>query len=235
MNHKRCFVFCHGFGFDATFWNPLRPFFSSMNTVYLDLGYFGEEPSSLRAERSNPVVRSTALDCFASLAKTQSIEYIGIGHSLGLMKLMSLNIPFKCLIGLHGFVNFLGFSEQLHRRRQRELMRLTAQFHVSPESTLNQFYQRTGVDFNLPTARILNQKRLLDDLALLAHPVPVPMGVPLLVLGSNDDKITPPELIEDNFGAHPHVSIEFINQAQHGLGYLKPDVVYQKIKRFSSG
>ncbi len=215
MNHKCCFVFCHGFGFDSTFWNPLRPYFSRMNTVYLDLGYFGESSSLAKTELYD-----------------QSTEYIGIGHSLGLMKLMSLNIPFKCLIGLHGFVNFLGFNTQLHRRRQRELMHLTGQFSSSPELTLGQFYQRTGVDFNVPKTGLLNRMKLLDDLTSLAHPVPVPADIPMLVLGSNDDKIIPPELIEDNFAHHPHVTIDILNQAQHGLGYLQPDVVYQNIMRF---
>jgi pimeloyl-[acyl-carrier protein] methyl ester esterase len=216
MNPKLCFVFCHGFGFDSTFWNPLRPYFSRVNTVYLDLGYFGD-PYWVMAQPTLPA---------------SSTEYIGIGHSLGMMKLMSLNIPFKCLIGLHGFVNFLGFNAQLHRRRQRELMHLTEQFNESPELTLSQFYQRTGVDFNLPIMGRLNQVRLLDDLSSLAHSIAVPVDVPMLVLGSNDDKIVPPVLIEDNFSPYPHVTIDILNQAQHGLGYLKPDMVYQNIMRF---
>lgn len=212
MSQKRCFVFCHGFGFDATFWDPLRPFFAEMDTVYLDLGYFNE--GNLNED------------------SYQSTDFIGIGHSLGLTKLIQSNIPFKRLVGLHGFTNFLGSNTLLRRRRQRELMHLTQQFKASPELTLSQFYQRAGVGFNIPVAGVVNQTRLLDDLALLAQSVSVPDDVPLLILGSNDDKIVPPELIEDNFGVCPHVTISLVNQTQHGLGYLKPDVVHQHIMNF---
>ena len=212
---KTCFVFCHGFGFDATFWEPLRPYFSEMNTIYLDSGYFGA-PLSLQ----NP-------DC-------EPTDFIGVGHSLGLMKLMSmsLNIDFKYFIGLHGFVNFLGFDEQLHRRRNRELMHLTRHFSHSPEATLLQFYQRTGVALDLSQKHTFNQIKLSNDLASLAHAVSIPKDVPMLILGSNDDKITPPELIEDNFSHLSQVTVHIINQAQHGLGHLKPDVVYDKIRFF---
>lgn len=213
MNRRRkqCFVFCHGFGFDATFWNPLRPYFIGADTIYLDLGYF-----------DNPCMLIHADD---------AVDFIGIGHSLGLMKLMSLGIKFKCLVGLHGFIHFLGFDQQLYRRRERELMHLIKQFTRSPEATLMAFYQRTGVPWDLATRNAFNQTPLLKDLRSLAHPMQ--SNVQLLVLGSNDDKITPPELIEDNFSHHTHVTIHILNHAQHGLGYLKPDVVYKKIRAFS--
>ena len=75
IGRKICFVFCHGFGFDATFWDPLRPYFAGTNAIYLDLGYF-DKP-------------------FMTLYPDDSTDFIGIGHSLGLKKLMSLNIRFK--------------------------------------------------------------------------------------------------------------------------------------------
>ncbi len=211
MSRKSCFVFCHGFGFDATFWDRLRPYFIDVNTVYLDLGYFGDKSTTLTYD--------------------ESVDYIGIGHSLGLMKLLSLNIDFKCLIGLQGFVNFTGFDEQLQRVRKRELMSLTRHFLRSPEITLNQLYQRTGVPWALSQKPPLHLPLLTKDLALLA--LSMPITAPMLILGANDDKIVPPELIEDNFAHHPQVQIEIINQVQHGLGYFKPGVVFDNVMRFS--
>jgi pimeloyl-[acyl-carrier protein] methyl ester esterase len=217
MRRKQCFVFCHGFGFDSTFWKPLQSFFSGMNTVYLDLGYFAKERNSVAME------------------DVESTDYIGIGHSLGLTKLLQLNIPFKQLIGLQGFVHFLGFDVQLQRRRRRELMNLTRQFIASPQSALGQFYQRTGVNFYIPETGFLNQSALLNDLHALEHPVKMTPDIPLLVLGSRDDKIVPPELIEDNFAHHAHVTIRLLNQGQHGLGHLEPNEVYQNIMHFPEG
>ena len=212
MSRERCFVFCHGFGFNTDYWNPLRSYFSTTNTVYMDLGYFTNEVN----------ISPNVYD----------YDYIGIGHSLGLIKLISSTIPFKALIGLHGFVNFLGYNPALSRRRTRELTHLSKQFNDAPVLTLQQFYQRTGVDFMLPSMDGLHQQRLLDDLTSLFYAVPVPQTIPMLILGSCDDIIVPWALIEDNFSHHPHVNIELLHHVQHGLGYLRPDLVYQKIMRF---
>lgn len=231
MMRTQCFVFCHGFGFDASFWNSLRPYFSGREAIYLDLEYF-DAPVAGRRELNG----QQTMDSFTLLTKTslhdQPIEYIGIGHSLGLMKLMSLSLPFNCLIGLHGFVNFLGFNASLHRRRSRELHYLTRQFTTLPELTLSEFYQRTGVQCKASGLYSLNRIKLLGDLVSLTHSVPVPDEIPMLILGSNDDKITPPALLEDNFGACRNVTLEILSHAQHGLGYLNPDLVYQKIMSF---
>ena len=209
---NKCFVFCHGFGLDSSYWAHLRPYFMQYKTVYLDLGYFGQEQTAIFFD---PLV-----------------EYIGIGHSLGLMKLMSLKIPFKALIGLHGFVDFLGLDASLRGYRTRELAHLTRHVARAPGAALSQFYQRAGVMFDCLVNGPINQKKLLDDLDSLVTSGVIPAGIPMLILGSSDDKIVPPALIEDNFAPHPQVTIEILNQAQHGLGYLKSEVVYQKIMRF---
>ena len=78
----------------------------------------------------------------------------------------------------------------------------------------------------------INQKKLLDDLDSLLTSRAIPPSIPMLILGSSDDKIVPPVLIEANFSHHPQVRIEILNQAKHALGYLKSEVVYQKIMRF---
>lgn len=209
---NKCFVFCHGFGLDSSYWTHLRPYFAQHKTVYLDLGYFGQEQMTLFFDAS--------------------LDYIGIGHSLGLMKLMSLNIPFKALIGLNGFVDFLGLDVLLHAHRMRELAHLTRHFFRAPGVALSQFYQRAGVMFDGLVNGPINQKKLLDDLDSLLTPRAIPPSIPMLILGSSDDKIVPPALIEANFSHHPQVRIEILNQAKHGLGYLKSEVVYQKIMRF---
>ena len=209
---NKCFVFCHGFGLDSSYWAYLRPYFVQEKTVYLDLGYFGQEQMTLFFDAS--------------------LDYIGIGHSLGLMKLMSLNIPFKALIGLHGFLDFLGLNACLHRHRTLELAHLTRHVVRSPGVALSQFYQRAGLTFDGLVNGPINQKKLLDDLDSLLTSRAIPPSIPMLILGSSDDKIVPPALIEDNFSHHPQVRIEILNQAKHGLGYLKSEVVYQKIMRF---
>ena len=48
--NKKCFVFCHGFGFDASFWVHLKPYFAHEQAVYLDVGYFGQDDMTVTVE-----------------------------------------------------------------------------------------------------------------------------------------------------------------------------------------
>jgi len=211
-----CFIFCHGFGFDSTFWNPLKCFFSKQNILYMDLGYFADTPNVIQSITRN-------LD--------DNTHYIGVGHSLGLIKLLSLNIPFTHLIGLHGFIHFLGFDLRLHQTREREWMGLKRQFARSPELTLKRFYQMTGVSFDM-SQNLIHRNTLQRDLDALNQSSILPPMVPTLILGAIDDSIVPPILIEDNFSSHSQVTIEILNQGQHALGFLNPDLVYRCVMRF---
>jgi len=217
---KPHFIFCHGWGLDPDFWRFLKPYFPEEDAFYCDLGYFGEnEPSPALRER---VARSAG----------RGIQYIGIGHSLGLIKLLSLNIPFQCLIGLQSFIHFLGFNPELHEKRQQELAALTKHFTRSPIPTLKTFCKRCG----LPAAsdeklEQINQDNLSHDLELLSHPFDRPQ-VPLYIIGSQDDVIVPPELIRDNF--ENHALIEFLDTGKHGLGYHHAEIISKKIMGFIS-
>lgn len=218
---ETCFIFCHGFGFDSSFWNPLKAFFSKHNALLMDLGYFTDTTNTTN------IILSEARE------RLPHINYIGIGHSLGLMKLASLNIPFTHLIGLHGFINFFGFDNTLHSVREREWMSLKKHFLRSPESTLNQFYQRVGVAFDI-SQKTIQRTILQQDLEVLRQSTTLP-PTPTLILGAKDDKIVPPVLIEDNFASNPHVTIEILNQGQHALGFVCPELVYRYVMQFVRG
>jgi pimeloyl-[acyl-carrier protein] methyl ester esterase len=211
---KQGFIFCHGFGFNASFWAPLQPYFLEKKTHFLDLGYFGA-PS-------------------VNVAPDDHIEWIGIGHSLGLMKLIAMNLPFRYLIGLNGFVNFLGEDTRINRHRTRELKYLTHQMERCPRAALTAFYQRAGVMFEGLENAAINSNQLLADLSELARPIPLWPAIPMLILGSTDDIIVPPELIKDNFSMHSNAEVALIHQAGHGLGARFPARVYQEIMRFIS-
>ena len=203
------YVFCHGFGCDASFWTALKPYFKEAETFYCDLGYFGEV-------------------LFPEDIDLEKFDYIAVGHSLGLVKLLSLPIPWTALIGLHGFVNFLGYDAKLRAKRTRELQGLLVQFERSPIATLKQFYQRTGVEMS-PHWRDMHEERLLMDLASLTTAAES-LSQNILLLGSRDDVIVPPEVLQDNVNACPHIQLRYIDSAKHALGYVAPDVVYREIK-----
>jgi pimeloyl-[acyl-carrier protein] methyl ester esterase len=211
----RGFIFCHGWGYDATFWSPLLPYFKKERTIVLDLGYFGDEKKALLDD--------------------SSVEWIGIGHSLGLMKLMALPISFHQLIGLHGFLHFLGANEALNEKRRREWIGLKHAFKRNPMTTLANFHQRAGVRCQTFHDKPLDVTRLYEDLIELASPLSLVSSTSMLILGSQDDMIVPPELLDDNFHHHASVRVELIRQAQHGLGHLHPAWVYEKTVNFLHG
>lgn len=209
---KTCFVFCHGFGFDASFWDLLCSYFAKTQCAYMDLGYFGDEKRQVPHE--------------------QGTHIIGIGHSLGFMKLIESKVKFKSLIGLHGFANFLGDDPTLRKKRKAELETLKQHFNVSPTHTLQSFYKRCGVPIPHQKLERLNRDRLANDLDSLSLVMSIPSDIPILLIGAKNDPVVPAELIFDNFEAHSNVTIDMMENGRHCLGYSEPKIVTQKIMSF---
>lgn len=207
----RCFIFCHGWGFDQSYWNNLRPFFANEESIFLDLGYFGNEilPSCEKQKK-----------------------YIGIGHSIGFQKLLSLPIEFSHLISLQGFTNFLGNDQKLRAAKIPNLKAMENYFQQAPEQTLNMFYKTAGFTGKLPAMAKMNKEKLAEDLALLHGSTTLPRHSKILAIGSYDDQTVAPEIIADNFASLPNVTIDMLETGKHCLGFLQPEIVYQKTIEF---
>lgn len=210
---KKRFVFCHGFGFDADFWNNLRPYFSKEDCLFLDLGYFGKENMHIPIDHD--------------------VELIGIGHSIGLMKLIALDVNFTKLIGLQGFINFLGFDQNLNKKRRYELEDLRKAFAFMPKLALSFFYKHAGASVAKEKLSQINKNKMLNDLDYLATKVEIKTST--LIIGSKDDVIVTPELINDNFASLAQVEIVMCEKGMHCLGNAQPEFVYQEIMRFVGG
>lgn len=207
MNYH--FVFCHGWGFDYKFFQPLiNKYFSKISYYCLDLGYFGEENLNLPEDGA----------------------LIGIGHSLGLIKLASLNVKFNGLIGVQAFINFLGFDLRLHKKRKLELKTMIQHFQMDPINTLISFHKRCGVNCN--SSSRLNKAKLMQDLELLTT-VHQLLHTPLLILGATNDTIVPQELIYDNF--NKDVKVVMHRRGYHSLGLCEHHFVQEQIISFCDG
>jgi pimeloyl-[acyl-carrier protein] methyl ester esterase len=209
-----CFVFCHGFGFDATYWQAMRQHCQPHPVWCMDLGYGGATQHVMKDN-----LREGAC-------------VIGIGHSLGFSKLLQSGLPFDYLIGLNAFRNFLGFDAKLASKRARELAQLSTRLTRSAQHGLALFYQRTGVPAPVNHWQTVNQAQLLADLSALAYPVSDLPDIKQLILASVDDPVVPPELVWDNFAACPHVTVEILPNGQHALGYRESSLVMQRIMSF---
>lgn len=208
---KRVFVFCHGFGFAPTYWQQLKPYFDPAATFELNLGYFSCK---------QPI--TTDLKGF---------ECIGIGHSLGLIKLIQSGIPFKALIGLNGFIDFIGQDDSLKKRRYIELKALTKQFKSSPNQALSDFYERCGI----PEQNVnqnLDIDHLLCDLSLLSQAQTLENDIKTLIIAAKDDIVVPEPLIYDNFLNRKNVTIIMHDTGKHALGYVHAQSIYHEIKTF---
>ncbi len=206
------FVFCHGFGFDPHFWERISPFFSKENCSFIDLGYFNNK-------KENKYLENEAI--------------IGIGHSMGLSKLLSMCSNFDCLIGLNGFVNFLGSHQAMYQKRQKELKALRSSFLKDADTTLRKFYVRCAVPQLLEYNDLskLDVGLIVSDLQWLQKEYELP-DVPTLILSSSDDVVVPRSVVLDNFRKQPRVKLDSIMDAGHALGFRKPREVYEKIMSF---
>ncbi len=207
------FIFCHGFGFDKSFWDNLSPYFGQEKCSYLDLGYF-EKP--------------------CKYVKSCGDQVIGIAHSLGLLKLLNLSEEFDYLIGLNSFINFLGNESKLRKKRGEELDLLKKHFTQSPLNTLKRFYQRCGITSFIDIKKInkISIDKMLTDLDFLSMSMEVPKSTSILIIGSEDDPIVPPVILHDNFDKYLNVRLEIIPKGKHSLGFWQIDEVHRKIMDF---
>ncbi|MFK7973576.1 MAG: hypothetical protein AB8B66_01750 [Rickettsiaceae bacterium] len=210
----KIFIFCHGFGFSSQFWHSLLSYFHHEQTYCIDLGYFG--PNKLITSNNSQ----------------NNVEYIGVGHSLGLIKLIQSGINFKYLIGLNSFINFLGHDKNLQHIRYREYNFFKKSLTIDPERTLSNFYNRCGLISHYENLSNLNLSLLLKDLELMTQSVTIKQNCYTLIINSLDDKIVPPVLTNDNFTDIPNIGIHRMIKGKHALGFLQPAKIYQKIQRF---
>lgn len=205
-----CFVFCHGFGFDRQFWDPIAKYFSQEKCFFIDLGYFNNR---IDEKLDNSI--------------------IGVGHSIGFSKLVSLYSNFNGLIGINGFTNFLGSDPSIRKKRHMELKALRSSFVKDSDLALRNFYRRcgaaeliAGTDFSK-----LNFDLILSDFEWLEKKYTLP-PVPTMILSSNNDTIVPPSITTDNFSMQPCIKRDSIANAGHALGFKQPLEVYEKIIHF---
>lgn len=140
---------------------------------------------------------------------------------------------FDGLIGLNGFINFLGLDQAIYKKRQTELKALRSGFLKDADTTLRNFYVRCGaaelIEYN--DFSNLDLDLILSDLQWLQKEYKLP-EVPTLILSSDDDIVVPCSITSDNFWEKPWVKQTSIMDAGHVLGFRKPGEVYEKIMSF---
>lgn len=192
------YLLCHGFGFSDDYWENLIPF--------LDDKYeFFDKHFKINTKKN----------------------YIGIGHSVGFLKLNNSGIKFDALIGLQGFLNFCGTVPAQRELLQKNLDRMISFFSKDTESSLKFFYKACGYEKEIPEK--FSKDDLITDLQMMKLSFEH-CGAPTLIIGSNEDKIVEKSILEDNF--KNRFQLEFINGVNHTLGFSQPKEVFELIKKF---
>ena len=193
------YLLAHGFGFTNAYWQNLVPLLDGNI-------YFFDDPD---------------------LDKDKT--YIGIGHSLGFLKLNNSGLQFDALIALQGFLNFCGSFERMRKIRETRIAQVRNKVIANKIESLQQF--RTFCGYDKPVTTDIPLQTLLDELDMMeksyAH-----CGVKTLVIGSTDDVIVPMSIINDNFLDLPNVTILQLDYGKHALGYLNSQVIADEIYEF---
>jgi pimeloyl-[acyl-carrier protein] methyl ester esterase len=114
-------LFVHGWGYDASFWNPLRNALGIPSRA-LDLGYFGAEGTFI----------------------PDGITLL-VGHSLGFLWLARQpSLRHLPLIGVNAFPRFLEAEDYAPAIAPRVLDRMKRRLTADPAAVLSEFWQRAG-------------------------------------------------------------------------------------------
>lgn len=194
------YILCHGFGFSNDYWRNLLPYVS------------------------NDVVFFDDLD---NLKIATNKKYIGIGHSLGFLKLNNSNITFEYLIGLQGFINFCGNNMNMRKIREKNLKRVIIDFETDHTLALTNFHRACGCE----SSRDITKIEIMKDLNLMKRTYQH-CGTKTLMIGTTEDKIVPMSLIKDNFSAISNVTITEEEGCGHSLGFNLVHKISKRIQEF---
>ncbi|TYC87457.1 alpha/beta fold hydrolase [Novosphingobium sp. BW1] len=166
-------LFAHGWGFDASFWEPLAALLPEHAHVFDDRGYFGR-----------PAPTEIAGPCLA------------ITHSFGTMRVLTNPPP-----GLVGIVAFNGFDRFSARSGRagipvRVIDRMLRRFTQSPETVLAEFRATCGDETQVPTPV---PDPLREDLLRLRDGECPPPAVPLTSVQGGADPLLVREIRESVF------------------------------------
>lgn len=194
------YLLCHGFGFTDEYWKNFTPL--------LDCEYeFWHKNFQPENEKS----------------------YVGIGHSIGFLKLNNSGIKFKALIGLQGFLNFCGNNQIRKNIREKNLNRMIELCSKTPEDFLRFFYKSCDYHENIPEN--ISKYELISDLNMMKFSYSH-CKVPTLIIGSHSDKIIEPSILEDDFNDEKSIQLKYIDDISHNLGYSKPKETFSMITDF---
>ncbi len=224
---ERVVVMAHGWAYNHQFFDPLLaqlPHNEHANTLFvcLEAGYFpGQANAGLMVHQHNNWLWHPFETLHSLVLAHAGVPWVGLGHSLGLSKLLEFAVRWHTLISVHGFTHLMKINDHTEGVAPRVLQRMVHKARTNLPEVLSDFYRQCGHATHWHT---LNEQTLLSDLqtmtdlnaapalaASLAH------GSRLVAITSPIDNIVPEALSHACF---PDPENRIAVQAQHAeLGY----------------
>lgn len=204
-------VFVHGWGFDASFWQPVAERLPDFAKSFVDLGFYG---APQRPRVDHPLV---------------------IGHSMGFAwALANLERPWAGAVSINGFARFTRAPDFISGQPPRLIERMHARFESEPDKVTAEFLSRCGIEAtDLSSIRppalgpALAWLGSCDERARLAS-----LDCPLLALAGARDPIVPDSMSRDSF---PPERLTLVEEAGHLLPLTHPEWVASRIRLFAAG
>ncbi|MBY0462721.1 MAG: alpha/beta hydrolase [Alphaproteobacteria bacterium] len=260
------FVFSPGWSFGPEFFKPLAACLKDYRHVYLqDISkkdtnsYLLDRHATPLMTQSNSSLRGAQRRGNPDILEDNQHQpdlskgvWIGIGHSLGFSRLLSL--PLQGLVSISGFVRFCAHNPTQTGTALRIMDRMIAKFEIDPKAVLEDFYKKSAYEIHEhrrsdvgrtdilknegymenpltdPFIRF-NKRQLLDDLEFMKKMDFTSelraFNAPVLSLAAKDDQIVPFALTKETFESS--IALE---KGGHGMGYTHADWCAKKIKNW---
>ena len=199
-------IFVHGWGFDPTFWEPLRHEFAQYSTHAVDMGFFGYQ-------------------------SFEDQPYVYVTHSMGLSWVLENVKHPTAIIAINGFTKFIESADWSAGVSRLTLKRMMKGFRVSPQFVWEDLMTKAGMPAcTYPDCA--NEERLLDGLRSLEkgdnRAKWATLECPKLVISSARDEIVPQKLTQASFKGDQICYIE----GDHILPLSRTKKVATAMKRF---
>jgi pimeloyl-[acyl-carrier protein] methyl ester esterase len=211
-------VFLHGWGFGPEIWGLWASAFPKRPVALLGAGYFGPRRMSLP---DNPD------------------GWIGVGHSLGFARLLAMEVQWRGLIGLGGFLRFCSSPGRDAGTPAEMLDAMRARLDLDAADVLRRFLRRCGFKASQPPrptaeglVRLRQDLTLLRDLDLCASPQLPAFLPPILLLHAADDRIAPLALAQEAHVLLPGSQLHVFESGAHALPDTRAEDCRSKIQEF---
>ena len=214
-------AFLHGWGYGPESWDAWTGGFGAAPVAVLNAGYFGQRRLDLP---HNPD------------------GWIGVGHSLGFARLLEMDVAWRGLVGVSGFLRFCQKPGRNTGTPVDVLNAMLHRFDEAPQDVLARFHRRCGQQGACQgqalaggLARLRADLVHLRDLDLRPENHPDTAPVSTLLLHAQDDRIVPPDLAREAQRLLPGSRLTLLDTGGHALPMTRAQDCLRLLQEFTHG